>query len=156
MADKQLPDEFREFLRYLNSNKVRYLLIGGWAVGIHANPRLTADMDLLIGVDEKNIDGIISALSDFGIKNVQASFFKKEDNTFKIGRPPLRIEILNKALGISFEPCYKRKKVVKLDGLPVKVISKADLVKSKVAANRPKDIADLTELKRIKSRGTNH
>ena len=156
MADKQLPDEFREFLRYLNSNKVRYLLIGGWAVGIHANPRLTADMDLLIGVDEKNIDGIISALSDFGIKNVQAAFFKKEDNTFKIGRPPLRIEILNKALGINFESCYKRKKVVKLDGLSVKVISKADLVKSKVAANRPKDIADLTELRRINSRGTNH
>ncbi len=68
MADKQLPDEFREFLRYLNSHKVRYLLIGGWAVGLHANPRLTADMDLLVGVDEKNIDGIIAALSDFGIK----------------------------------------------------------------------------------------
>lgn len=150
MADKQLPDEFREFLRYLNSHKVRYLLIGGWAVGIHANPRLTADMDLLIGVDDKNIDGVISALADFGIKGAEPSFFKKVDNTFKIGRPPLRIEILNKALGISFESCYKRKKVVKLDGLSVKVISKADLMKSKAAANRPKDLADLTELKRIK------
>ena len=150
MADKQLPDEFREFLRYLNSHKVRYLLIGGWAVGIHANPRLTADMDLLIGVDDKNIDGVISALADFGIKGAEPSFFKKVDNTFKIGRPPLRIEILNKALGISFESCYKRKKVVKLDGLSVKFISKADLMKSKAAANRPKDLADLTELKRIK------
>lgn len=57
MADKQLPDEFREFLRCLNSHKVRYLLIGGWAVGIHTNPRLTADMDLLIGVDEKTSMG---------------------------------------------------------------------------------------------------
>jgi predicted nucleotidyltransferase len=149
MADKQLPDEFREFLRYLNSHKVRYLLIGGWAVGIHANPRLTADMDLLIGVDDKNIDGVIAALSDFGIKGAERSFFKKMDNTFKIGCPPLRIEILNKALGISFESCYKRKKVVKLDGLQVKVISKADLMKSKIAANRPKDLADLVELKRI-------
>lgn len=72
------------------------------------------------------------------------------DNTFKIGRPPLRIKILNKALGISFESCYKRKKVVKLDGLSVKVISKPDLMKSKVAANRPKDLADLVELRRIK------
>ena len=150
MADKQLPDEFREFLKFLNSHKVRYLLIGGWAVGIHANPRLTSDMDLLIGLDEKNIDGVISALEDFGIKGVQKRFFKKVDKTFKIGRPPLRIEILNKALGISFEPCFKRKKVIKLDGLTVKVISKADLMKSKVAANRPKDLADLAELKRIK------
>lgn len=150
MADKHLPDEFREFLKFLNSHKVRYLLIGGWAVGIHANPRLTADIDFLIGVDDKNIEGIIAALADFGIKGVQKEFFKKKDNTFKIGRPPLKIEILNKALGIDFEKCYKRKKVVKLDGLNVKVISKPDLIKSKVAANRPKDLADLAELKRIK------
>ena len=129
---------------------VRYLLIGGWAVGIHANPRLTADMHLLIGVDDQNIDGIISALEDFGIKGAKPSFFKKADNTFKIGHPPLRIDILNRASGISFEPCYKRKKVVKLDGLAVKVISKADLMKSKIAANRPKDLADQVELKRIK------
>jgi len=150
MADKQLPDEFREFLKYLNQRRVRYLLIGGWAVGIHANPRLTADMDLLIGKDDRNIDGIISALADFGIKGAQPEFFKKEDNTFRIGLPPLRIEILNKASGINFEACYKRKKVVKLDGLPVKVISKADLIKNKGAAKRPKDLADLVELKRIK------
>lgn len=150
MAGKQLPDEFREFLRYLNSRKVRYLLIGGWAVGIHGNPRLTADMDLLIGVDDKNIEGIISALDDFGIKGAQPEFFRKVDNTFKIGRPPLRIDILNKALGLNFETCYKRKKVFKLDGLPVKVISKADLMKSKAAAKRPKDLADLAELRRIK------
>jgi predicted nucleotidyltransferase len=156
MADKQLPDEFREFLRYLNRRRVRYLLIGGWAVGIHANPRLTSDMDLLIGVDDKNIDGIIAALEDFGIKGAEPSFFKEVDNTFKIGRPPLRIEILNKALGIKFDSCYQRKKVVKLDGLPVKVISKADLMKSKAAANRPKDLADLAELKRIKTRGNKH
>jgi predicted nucleotidyltransferase len=150
MADKQLPDDFKEFLKCLNSRRVRYLLIGGWAVGIHGNPRLTADMDLLIGVDDKNIDGIIAALADFGIKGAQPEFFKKKDNTFRIGVAPLRIEILNKASGISFETCYARKKVVKLDGMQVKVISKSDLIKNKSAAKRPKDLADVAELKRIK------
>jgi predicted nucleotidyltransferase len=150
MADKQLPDDFKEFLKCLNGNKVRYLLIGGWAVGVHANPRLTADMDLLIGIDEKNIDGIIAALTEFGIKGAQPDFFKKKDNTFRIGVPPLRIEILNKASGIDFEACYKRKKLIRFDGLQVKVISKADLMKNKAAAKRPKDLADLAELKRIK------
>ena len=150
MADKQLPDDFKEFLKCLNTRKVRYLLIGGWAVGIHANPRLTADMDLLIGVDDKNLDGIIAALVDFGIKGAQPEFFKKKDNTFRIGVAPLRIEILNKASGISFESCYNRKKVVRLDGMQVKVISKSDLIKNKAAAKRPKDLADLAELKRIK------
>jgi predicted nucleotidyltransferase len=150
MAERQLPEDFKEFLKYLNSHRVKYLLIGGWAVGIHSNPRLTADIDFLIGVEEKNIGKIISALSDFGIKGVEKEFFKKEDNTFKIGRPPLRIDILNKALGIDFEKCYKRKKIIKLDGVGVKVISKSDLIKSKLAANRPKDLADVAELKRIK------
>ncbi|HKP97150.1 MAG TPA: hypothetical protein VJ385_15480 [Fibrobacteria bacterium] len=44
MAERQLPEDFKEFLKYLNSRKVKYLLIGGWAVGIHSNPRLTADI----------------------------------------------------------------------------------------------------------------
>ena len=109
-------------------------------------------MDLLIGVDDKNIYGIIAALSDFGIKGAQPDFFKKKDNTFRIGQPPLRIEILNKASGIDFESCYKRKKVVKLEGLLVKVISKGDLMKNKSAAKRPKDLADIVELKRIKGK----
>jgi predicted nucleotidyltransferase len=57
---------------------------------------------------------------------------------------------LNKASGINFEACYKRKKVVRLDGMQVKVISKSDLIKNKTAAKRPKDLADVAELKRIK------
>ena len=59
MAKRQLPEDFKEFLKCLNSNRVRYLLIGGWAVGIHSNPRLTADIDFLIGIDEKNIGKLI-------------------------------------------------------------------------------------------------
>ena len=150
MAQRQLPEEFREFLKFLNSNKVKYLLIGGWAVGIHSNPRLTLDIDFLIGVEEENIERVIAALGDFGIKGVNKNFFKIEDNSFKIGRPPLRIDILNKALGIEFEKCYQRKKIVKLDGVSVKLISKPDLIKSKLAAKRPKDLADVAELKRVK------
>ena len=150
MAERQLPDEFKEFIKYLNKNRVRYLLIGGWAVGIHSNPRLTMDIDFLVGVDEKNIECITQALNDFGIKGVPGQFFRIEDNTFRIGRAPLRIDILNKALGIEFESCYRRKKVLKIDGVSVKLISKIDLIKSKLAANRKKDLADVVELKRIK------
>jgi hypothetical protein len=107
-------------------------------------------MDLLIGIDDKNIKGMIAALADFGIKGAQPDFFKKKDNTFRIGVPPLRIEILNKASGIDFESCYGRRKIVKLDGMRAKIISKSDLMKNKAAANRPKDLGDLAELKRIK------
>lgn len=106
----------------------------------------------MIGVNDKNITRIISALTDFGIKNVPPEFFKIEDNTFRIGRSPLRIDILNKALGIDFEKCYKRKQIVRLDGVLVHIISRNDLIKSKIAAIREKDLADVRELKRHRSK----
>ena len=53
MALKRLPDDFKDFLNSLNKNKVEYLLLGGWAVGIYGAPRATADMDVFITVDDE-------------------------------------------------------------------------------------------------------
>ena len=50
MATIQLPLDFKEFLRLLNSYQVEYLLIGGYAVGYHGYPRATGDMDLWVAV----------------------------------------------------------------------------------------------------------
>ncbi len=149
MAQRQLPDEFKEFLNFLNQNKVKYLLIGGWAVGIYGNPRVTKDIDFLISTDEKNLDRMLAALEQFGLKGAPRKFFEVEGNTFRIGRPPLKIEILTKALGVEFEECYRRKKIVVFDGVRVKVISKKDLITSKLAANRNQDLADVEELRRL-------
>ena len=55
MAKKQLPEEFKEFINLLNSNKVKYLLLGGWAVGYYSNPRATKDIDFLVFVDDVNL-----------------------------------------------------------------------------------------------------
>lgn len=150
MAEERLPDEFKEFLSFLNLNKVKYLLIGGWAVGIYGNPRITKDIDFLIGTDQKNLDRIIATLEQFGLKGAPKEFFRVEGNTFRMGRSPLKIEILTKALGVEFEECYKRKKVIIIDGVRVKVISKDDLIISKLAANRFQDLADVEQLRRLK------
>jgi hypothetical protein len=40
-----LPQDFKEFLKLLNAHRVKYLLIGGYAVAYHGYPRATADMD---------------------------------------------------------------------------------------------------------------
>lgn len=150
MARGQLPDEFKEFLSFLNQNKVRYLLIGGWAVGVYGNPRITKDIDFLVGTDEKNLDRIIASLEQFGLKGAPKEFFRIKDNTFRMGRPPMKIEILTKALGIEFNECYQRKKIVDFDGVKVKVISKSDLIKSKLAASRFQDLADVEQLRRLR------
>ncbi|MDR0495766.1 MAG: hypothetical protein LBG95_09110 [Treponema sp.] len=52
MGKKQLPDEFKDFIKCLNSCKVKYLLVGGWAVGIYGHPRATKDIDFLISKED--------------------------------------------------------------------------------------------------------
>lgn len=149
MAQKQLPDDFREFLDSLNRNKVKYLLLGGWAVGIHGAPRFTADLDVLIATDEKNIQKLQIALNQFGAPTVPNEHFKDIGRVFRMGRAPIRIEILNQASGITFTGCYKRRKIVDVDGTPITIISRDDLMKNKAASGRDKDIADLRNLQAI-------
>ena len=61
-----LPQDFKEFLKILNHKKIRYLLIGGYAVGYHGYPRATNDMDIFISKDIETANQMVSALKDFG------------------------------------------------------------------------------------------
>lgn len=47
------PD-LKELLSILNDNKVQYLVVGGYAVSFHAQPRATGDLDILIKPDAEN------------------------------------------------------------------------------------------------------
>ena len=152
MAQKRLPDDFRDFLNSLNKHKVKYLLLGGWAVGIHGAPRFTADLDVFVAVDDKNIDKLLHALYEFGAPTIPREAFQDIGRVFRMGRAPIKIEILNQASGIDFEQCYRHRKRVTLDGVKVSLISASDLLKNKAASGREKDIADLRNLEGILNR----
>ena len=64
---KQLPEDFREFLNFLNEKRVEYLVVGGWALGVHGYVRATGDIDLWIGSAEENLDRLLTALHLFGV-----------------------------------------------------------------------------------------
>jgi hypothetical protein len=130
----------------LNSEKVEYLIVGGWAVNLYANPRATADIDFLVSISKKNVDKVLVVLSKFGLKNVPRAYFNEKGNVVRMGMPPTKIEILTGASGVEFADCYKRKKVVKVGDLKMNFISKSDLLKNKLAAGRMKDLADLEAL----------
>jgi len=142
MAPKQLPDDFREFIECLNKHSVRYLLVGGWAVGIYGTPRATKDIDFLIGCDDENIGRLQAALLEFGAPTVEGGVFKEPGNVFRIGSSPVQIDIINQASGIEFADCYPRRTLVTADGVEISVIAKADLVRNKRAAGRLRDLAD--------------
>ena len=46
-----LPSDFKEFLKLLNSHRVKYLVIGGHAVGFYGYPRFTGDIDVWVSTD---------------------------------------------------------------------------------------------------------
>jgi len=149
MVMKRLPEDFRDFLSFLNKNNVKYLLLGGWAVGIYGQPRATADMDILIATDESNLDNLQKALHDFGVPAVEKDLFRESGNVFQMGKSPIRIELINEASGISIDDCYQRRNEITIDDVTVSLISREDLITNKKASGRIKDLADVENLESL-------
>ena len=148
MASVTFPPDFRDFLQLLNENEVRYLLIGGYAVGYHGYPRATLDMDIWIAVDPTNAEKMVEVMVGFGFAEdaVSPRHFLEKDGIVRMGVPPLRLEVLKEISGVDFETCYANRVVDELDGLLINIISLPDLRKNKKASGRHKDLNDLENL----------
>ena len=144
---QQLPEDFKDLLCLLNEHKVEYLIVGGWALGVHGYVRATGDMDIWIGQSDTNINALLAVLKAFGVPDgIDREFFKENGNAFRMGTPPLRIEIITEASGIDFDASYPNKVTIEADGIEVPFIGYADLVKNKRASARLRDLADLEGL----------
>ena len=143
-----LPQDFKEFLKILNHKKIRYLLIGGYAVGYHGYPRATNDMDIFISKDIETANQMVSALKDFGfdIPQLKNELFLKENNIVRMGIPPMRIEILNTISGVTFEDCYSKRIIEEIDGVQINIINLEHLKINKQASGRHKDLDDYENL----------
>ncbi|HSK87375.1 MAG TPA: hypothetical protein VK880_03420 [Anaerolineales bacterium] len=146
--DIELPPDFKEFLKLLNEKNVRYLLIGGYAVGYHGYPRATNDMDVWIAVHPDNAKRIVEVLQEFGfnLPELNPDLFLKKDKIIRMGNPPMRLEISTGISGVEFEESYASKIVDTLDGIQVNIIDLPHLKANKKAAGRLKDLADLENL----------
>ena len=144
----RLPSEFLEFLRLLNENGVRYLVVGGYAVAYHGYPRTTADIDIWIARDQDNAHRMVAALSafGFGVADLDASLFLNEDGLIRMGRAPVRIEILMSIPGVEFDRCYADRDRVDIDGTSINLIGLEALRINKLATGRHRDLDDLENL----------
>jgi len=150
MGRMQLPEEFKEFINLLNKNGVKYLLLGGWAVGYYSNPRATKDIDFLVFIDKINLKKLEKVFYDFKAPAINIEILKEEKGYLFIGSPPLRIEVISNADGINIKDCYKRKNIIEIDDIKIHIISKEDLIKNKKSTNRLKDHADAEALEQYK------
>jgi hypothetical protein len=151
MVKMQLPEEFKEFINLLNKNHVKYLLLGGWAVGYYSNPRVTKDIDFLVFTDDSNLKKLEKVFYDFKSPPVNIEILKEKKGYLFIGSPPLRIEVISDADGINISDCYKRKKIIEIDDVKIKIISKNDLIINKKSTKRLKDLADAETIEKYKN-----
>jgi predicted nucleotidyltransferase len=148
MDTAALPQDFKDFLKLLNTKQVEYLLVGGYAVGYHGYPRATADIDFWIRLSQDNATKMMQVLTAFGFGGAGCSeeLFMQEGNVVRMGHPPIRIEVINAASGVDFESCYHNRMKVTIDGIQVDLINLQDLKSNKKASGRSKDLADLDNL----------
>jgi hypothetical protein len=148
----RVEKDFKEFLSSLVSRKAKFLIVGGFAYAIYAEPRFTKDLDVFIERSEENAKRVLSAIRYFlgdtlGLK--QSDLL--EPRTFvQLGFPPLRIDLTTHCDGIVFKNAWKNKMAGKFGDIDVFFISLDDLIKNKAATGRDQDSVDVNRLLKVR------
>ena len=132
-------DDFKELLSIFNAQKVKYLIVGGYAVSFHAQPRATKDIDVLIKPDADNAKAVLAALANFGaaVEGLTAEDFIERDKFFRMGRAPVMVDIISEISGVDFDQAWQQRVEAVIDpqsSLTAFFISREDLIAAKLAA----------------------
>jgi hypothetical protein len=150
VSTPKLPADFVDLLAAFADAEVRYLVIGGYAVGFHDRPRATKDLDLLVADDPANVERTCQALVAFGAApaTIQALRRSANDEIVWFGVPPVRVDLLKSAAGIDFSTAYTRCVRMAAGDLAIPVVGLDDLIAMKRAADRDQDRVDVRRLER--------
>jgi len=146
----ELFDDFRDILVELHNAGARFVVLGGHAVAFHGHPRATKDLDVLVEANAENAKRVYTALAAFGAPlsafEVSVEDFASYDGVLQLGVPPRRIDIINRADGITFSEAIAAGESFNIEGCKIPVIGRDALIKNKRAAGRPQDVADVKAL----------
>ena len=149
----ELPQDFRDLLVELHDAGVEFVVVGGYAVAFHGHPRATKDLDVLVRAVPDNAARVYRALAAFGAPlssfEVGEADFATYDGVLQIGLPPRRIDILNRATGITFDEALADGESFEIEGRAIPVIGRDALLKNKRATGREQDVADVKTLEGI-------
>jgi len=143
-----------EFIRLLQVHEVQYVVVGGEAVIYHGYPRFTGDIDFFFSDAPENVAAMFAALREFwggSVPGVQCAEELAEVGVIiQFGRPPNRIDLLNRIDGVGFQAAWRDKIRLRILGLDPEVflfmLDLPNLLRNKRAASRPKDLDDLRAL----------
>lgn len=136
-----LNEDYRDILHALSGEKVRFLLVGAYALAAHGYPRATMDIDIWVMPSPKNADAVLRALRRFGapLHNLTREDLQKDGTIFIA------------ASGLHFEETYGRSLSVTIEGIEVHIPSIEDLIRNKKATGRTKDLADVEALESLRN-----
>jgi len=148
-----LNEDYRDMLHVLSEERVKFVLVGAYALAAHGYPRATMDIDIWIMPSPENADAVLRAVSRFGapLHNLTKEDLLKEGTLFQIGVAPRRIAIITAASGLQFETTYQNSISVNIEGIEVRIPSIDDLILNKRAIGRTKDLADAEALESLKN-----
>jgi hypothetical protein len=149
----RLNSDWIELLEAFSAAGVRYLIVGAFALGRHATPRATGDLDLWIDREPENARKVFDALTAFGapLHGLTAHDFSTEDFVFTMSRPPLGIDLMTSASGVSFLEAWASHENGHLADVPAPFIGRDAFLRNKRAAGRSKDLADIEAMERFKN-----
>jgi hypothetical protein len=145
--------DFRDLFAALNAAAARYLLVGGYAVGFHAQPRFTKDLDIWVDPTPANAALVYRALQAFQapLGELTTKDLAEPGIVFQMGMPPNRIDIMTSIEGVLFEPAWNGRAETTHGDQAVHVIGLAELIINKQACGRPQDLIDLKLLRALPS-----
>lgn len=144
--------DFEDFLNLLNKYKVKYVIIGGYAVNSYFIPRNTKDLDILVEPSDDNAIRIIKTINDFGFNSTGLSIidFVNPKSMVQIGHAPIRIDVLTSTKGATWETVWKNRIKNYFGNIEVNIIEIDDLIKVKIAVGRKMDLIDAENLKKVR------
>ena len=147
----ELASDFIDFIILLNRYEVAYIIVSGYAVMAHGQPRFAEYLDIWIKPSEGNAAKVIEVLKEFGfaLKGLSNKDFEFENMVVQLGYPPLRIDLMSSIDGVTFEEAYKDKSLKKLGDDTINFIGLRGLIKNKESSGRKKDILDAEQLKKL-------
>lgn len=148
----KIQKDLREFIVLMNSHAVEYVIVGGHAVAYHGYPRFTGDMDFFVRASAENAGKLVAVLRDFGFSSASdlRPTLVENGKVVQLGRPPNRLDLLTGISGLGFDEALAGSVQTEMDGVPVRMIGFDELVKNKTASGRPKDLADVQQLRMVK------
>jgi hypothetical protein len=146
-----LSDDMKELLRIFSRNQVSYAVCGGFAVANYGFVRMTLDLDLLIDPSPENASAVLNSLREFGFGDagIELHHLTEPATAITLGMQPNQIDLLTRMSTTPTPDILQRAEETLLEDIPVRIVSKADLVVAKKEANRPKDRIDLQELQNL-------